>query len=153
MKNFAGSRDIEIKYNTPHHPSSNPVENFMRPLGKAMKIGRQQGHNEEKSLQSALNSYRQTPHPSTNIAPAAFLFRDGMKTNMPRISATDDDIKVATERDLKLKKANEEMINSSKYKKRSKFNVGDTVLIRNFKRHIKFDPIFVDIPYHVKNVD
>ena len=101
MKDFAGSRDIEIQYNTPHHPASNPVENFMRPLGKAMKIGRQQGHNEEKSLQSALNSYRQTPHPSTNIAPAAFLFRDGMKTNMPRISATDDDIKVATEKDLK----------------------------------------------------
>ena len=117
MKDFAEDRDIELQFNTPHHPSSNPVENFMRPLGKAMKIGRQQGHNEEKTLQATLSSYRQTPHPSTNISPAAFLFRDGMKTDMPRISASDNDIKIATARDLKLKKENEETINSSKYKK------------------------------------
>ena len=52
---------------------------------------------------------------------------------MPRISASDNDIKIATARDLKLKKENDEMINSSKYKKQNKFNVEDTVLIRNIK--------------------
>ena len=153
MREFAKDRDIEIQLNTPYHPSSNPVETFMRPLGKAMKIGRQQGHNEEETLQSTLNSYRQTPHPSTKIAPAAFLFRDGMKTDMPRISVSDNEIKDATGRDRELKETNEEKVNSSKYRKTNKFNVGDTVLIRNFKRQIKFDPIFMDIPYQITCVD
>lgn len=153
MREFAKDRDIEIQLNTPYHPSSNPVETFMRPLGKAMKIGQQQGRREDETLQLALNSYRQTPHPSTKIAPGAFLFRDGMKSDLPRISVCDDDVHESTAHDSELKMKNQENINSSKYRKESQFKVGDTVLLRNFKRKIKFDPIFMDIPYQITSVD
>ena len=153
MKEFARERDIELEFNTPYHPSSNPVEPFMRPLGKAMKIGRQQGQSEEKILQATLNSYRQTPHKSTNIPPSAYLFRDGMKNDMPRISASEKDISEAIKRDEESKKINEEQVNSSKFRKDSNLKVGDTVLVRNFKRQIKFDPVFMDIPYQIISID
>ncbi len=43
MQKFAASRSIELRHTPPLHPSSNPLETFMRPLGKAMKIGHQEG--------------------------------------------------------------------------------------------------------------
>ena len=33
----------------PYHPSGNPVENFMRPLGKSMKAAHQQKSNKEEA--------------------------------------------------------------------------------------------------------
>ena len=56
----------------------------MRPLGKAMKIGYQNKESESETLKSALDTYRQTPHPQTHLPPASVLFRDGMKTSFPR---------------------------------------------------------------------
>ena len=79
MDNFADKREIQLRKNPPLHPSSNPAENFMRPLGKAMKIGSRTGAAEKESIRSLLLSYRQTPHPSTGISPASMMFRDGYR--------------------------------------------------------------------------
>ena len=83
MSRFATQRGIEIQNAPPHHPSSNPVENFMRPLGKAMKIGFQNKVAETKTLQEVISSYRNTPHPQTGIPPASMFFRDGMCRTIP----------------------------------------------------------------------
>ena len=82
----------------------------MRPLGKAMKIGKQQGRREDVTLQMALNSYRQTPHTAAKIAPGAFLFRDGMKSDLPRISGSENDAQDATVQDKELKMRNQEKV-------------------------------------------
>ena len=76
MHDFAAKRNIELQKVPPYHPSSNPVENFMRPLGKAMKIGYQNNESESKTLKSAIDTYRQTPHPQTHLPPASMLFRE-----------------------------------------------------------------------------
>ena len=83
MASFANKRGIEIQTTPPHHPSSNPVENFVRPLGKAMKIGHANKISEKEALSSFLVGYRDTPHISTGIAPGAMLFRDECRTVMP----------------------------------------------------------------------
>ena len=37
MKEFAESRDIELRHVPPLHPNANPAETAMKPIGKAMK--------------------------------------------------------------------------------------------------------------------
>ncbi len=62
MQNFAKDKDITLQKSPPLHPASNPVETFMRPLGKAMKTGRHNGISENQSLRNIFkNYYRQTP--------------------------------------------------------------------------------------------
>ncbi|CAB3984514.1 Retrovirus-related Pol poly from transposon [Paramuricea clavata] len=61
MQNFAKTKDIKLQKSPPLQPSSNPVETFMRPLGKAMKTGHHSGIPEKESLKNVLKNYRQTP--------------------------------------------------------------------------------------------
>ena len=47
MAEFAVQNNIEQQRIAPLHPSSNPVETFMRPLGKAMKVAHMNKENEK----------------------------------------------------------------------------------------------------------
>ena len=149
MSRFATQRGIEIQTAPPHHPSSNPVENFMRPLGKAMKIGFQNKGAETETLQEAISSYRNTPHPQTGIPPASMFFRDGMRTNFPTKPVSNEQIMDAKEKDVVAKQKNEDKVNSSKYRKSSSFSLGDKVLVRDYKRTRKFEPLFTKSSYVV----
>ena len=153
MEVFTKNRDIEHQTTAPYHPSSNPAENFMRPLGKAMKIGYNMGEKEATTLKDMLKAYQQTPHPSTGIAPAAMLFRDGLKASFPRQSVSDQDVKKATELDIMLKEARNRDINKSKYRKSNTFKPGDKVLIRNANKKQKFEQTFLKTPFEVIMVD
>ena len=148
MISFAQSRDIMLQKIPPRHPNSNPAETFMKPLGKAMKIANQHQQSEQGVLRDLLNSYRQTPHPSTKVAPADMLFRDGIRTNFPRRNISDKNIEEAKLLDLQKKRFNQDKINASKYKKISNFKVGDEVLVRNYNRRSKYDPLFESKPYN-----
>ena len=153
MNEFAKSRDINLRYNAPYHPASNPVENFMRPLGKAMKTNYLRKGSEAKALQDCLDQYRQTPHPATGISPGNFLFRDGLKSKFPRTRISDNQVQLASQRDKARKEQNELQVNESKYRKESKFLVGDLVLLRNHQKKVKFDPIFQSEPFVITGVD
>ena len=154
MHHFAANKSIKLQMAPPLHPSSNPVdETFMRPLGKAMKIAHQTGTPEREALESALNSYRHTPHPATGIPPAAMMFRDGQRYDLPRTYATEEDVRRAREADNQKKSENEEKINSSKYRKASTFNIGDKVRIRNYQKSRKFDPVFLAQPFKIIDIN
>ena len=75
--NFCTDNRIEHVRTHPYHPSGNPVENFMRPLGKCMKAAHRERRDKEEDLNQMLGSYRATPHPSTGIAPGNIIFRSG----------------------------------------------------------------------------
>ena len=77
MSEVASKRDIELRFVPPLHPNGNPVETFMKPLGKAMK------------------AYRQTPHPNTGIPPASMMFRD-----FPVKKSSESDVERAREREM-----------------------------------------------------
>ncbi len=92
MQNVA--QDITLQISPPLHAASNPVETFMRSLGKAMKIGR---HNEKTSLENEslrnfFKKYRQTPHPATGLPPAADRH---VWTSQQERDATEEDIIIA----------------------------------------------------------
>ena len=65
MEDFAKHRNIMLRKIPPMHPSSNPAETFMKPLGKAMKVAKYDRISEKSALQNLLNDYRDTPHPAT----------------------------------------------------------------------------------------
>ena len=153
MVNFAAERDIQLRHTPPLHPNANPAETFMKPIGKALKISGHHGLSEKQALQSTLNNYRQTPHPATGVAPANMLFRDGIKSQFPRKPSSNDDIASAKQRDLDQKKRKQDEVNESKYRKSSCFKTGDRVLVRNYKKTSKFDPLFIPNPYEIIDIN
>ena len=152
MKEFATKRDITLKNTPPHHPQSNPVETFMKPLGKAMKIATQNKVPKDIALAQLLQDYRDTPNPATHVSPGAMLFRDGYRTTFPRTHASEDKIEKAKARDQKLKLERSEKVNSSKYCKQSDIKVGETVILRDFNRKSKFDPIFPQVFHEIIDI-
>ena len=58
MKEFAETRNFEQSVIPPLHPQSNPVETFMKLLGKAMKIAAHNEKSEQGALSQLLNDYR-----------------------------------------------------------------------------------------------
>ena len=142
MANFAKSRDIELENIASMHPASNPAETFMRPLGKAMKIARNNHQSEKGALAELLNNYRDTPHPATGLAPGAMLFRDEYRSKFPTASVSDKQVNNARQRDFKTKKARMKNTNKSKFRKTTDLHAGDHVLVRNFNKTQKFGPTF-----------
>ena len=95
MGAFDNKNNIKLQKIAPQHPSSNPAEAFMQPLGKAMKIAHMNENSEKETLKQLLSTYRDTPHPATGLPPAATLFRDGKRTVFPRKLVTDSDVSSA----------------------------------------------------------
>ena len=152
MDSFAEKRGIDLQKIPPLHPASNPAETFMRPLGKAMKIGHATNASESDTLKTLLNNYRNTPHPSTGIAPSAMLFWDGERSVFPRQSVSDQDVNDARERDRRLKESHQSKVNAGKYKIPDTFTIGDHVLVRNYDKTRKFDPIFMPDEYIITDI-
>ena len=143
MKEFTDNRCTEQIKIAPGHPAANNVETLMKPLGKAMRIGNAEECSENESLQAFLTNYRDTPHPSTGIAPSAMIFRDGVRTNLPRKSLDPEEVETAREKDKKSKETRKDKFNGLRHTKASKFQVGTDVMIRNYKKTSKFDPDFL----------
>ena len=152
MEHFASKRDICLKKTPPLHPSSNPVETFMKPLGKAMKTAHNGNKSKHTVLTQLLSNYRDTPHPATGLPPAAMLFRDAPDSAFPRVTVSEYQVAEARKRDCDTKVERQLEVNNSKYKKRSDVKIGDWVLIRNFTKRSKFDPLFQPEPCMVTEI-
>ena len=77
------------------HPSANPAETFMKPLGKMMRIAHVNKTSEYEALKQLLENYWDTPYPETGLSPPSMLFRDGQQGTFPRVCASDDVTKQA----------------------------------------------------------
>ncbi|CAB4041352.1 Hypothetical predicted protein [Paramuricea clavata] len=118
-----------------------------------MKIGHQKGVVDNKTLKRTMNNNQQIPHPATGIPPAAMLFRDGQRLEFPRRCATEEKARKAKETDRNRKVHRENDVNISKYRKKTDFNVGEKVLIGNYRRSAKFDPIFLNQPFKIIDIN
>ena len=103
MLKFTTKRNIQEIKSPPGHPTANNVETFMKPLGKAIKIGLGNNEKPQDTLKSFLGSYRDTLHVSTGISPGAMIFRDGCKANFTHQEASADVVHHATEKDIHTK--------------------------------------------------
>ena len=62
---------------------------------------------------------------------------------------TDKQVVNARETDYSNKEHRQQELNAAKYVKKDNFQIGDTVLIRNFNKRKKLDPLFLPEPYLV----
>ena len=81
------------------------------------------------------------------------MFRDGHRGVFPRQKASESEIRAAKLRDKQLKQNNEAEVNHSKYRKPSKFEIGDMVYVRNFNKSKKFDPLFLEVPFTIVDMN
>ena len=138
---FSADRGIQHVKTHPYHPQGNPVENFMRPIGKCMKAAHHSKANKKQALNDMLSSYRATPHPSTGIAPGNIMFRSGFKKDFPRTSSTDEEIIAALQSDRDSRQLRGSTINASNHRTLSHIQPNQLVYVRNMERR-KFDPLF-----------
>ena len=125
MTEFVNESDIESKKIPSLHPSSNPAEVFMRPLGKTMKIAHMNKNPEKYTLEQLLDNYRGTPYSATGLVPSAMLFSNDKHTSFPRQSVRERDIEIAREHDEQWKEERTEQINASKYRKEDVIELRD----------------------------
>ena len=117
-----------------------------------MKIAHQDRHPDTMALKQLLDNYRDTPHPATGIPPSAMMFRDNQQNIFPRVQVTEEQVQSARKQDEAIKHEREEKINASKYRKSMDVSVGDIVMIRNFNKRSKFDPLFIPEAFKVLEV-
>ena len=145
---FSKSHSIMHHKTFPYHPQANPVETFMKPIGKAMKIA----HYNKTSLQDALNStlaaYRSTPHPATCVTPAQMLFRSSYNQDFASQPLTNEQVDLAQKRDQEQRLKRQEELNTSTHRKESHYEPNSMVLVKNDIR-CKFDPMFGPTPFKV----
>ena len=80
------------------------------------------------------------------------LFRDSISSNFPRKAVSDDIIQTARHNDSLQKLEYQDRVNSSKYKKYANVSVGDQILIRNYKKRSKFEPLFLPEPFVITSI-
>ena len=152
MDTFCHSRNIHMEKIPPLHPSANPAETFMKSVGKTMKIAARNKKGEAEALTQLLSNYRDTPHPATGLTPNDMFFRNSPQTIFPRRTISEHAVHEARTRDANSKHTRQEKINSNKYRCRSTFQVGDEVLIRNYEKTSKFDPLFQYCPLTITSI-
>ena len=148
---FSEEKGIHHETSFPYHPQANPVECFMKPMGKALKAAHSENLNKEKALDDFLSTYRATPHSATGLAPGDILLRHGYGKDFPRSpTLTDEKVRETLSSEKKAREERADNINAGRRQQSHK--VGDQVLTKNETRR-KFDPIFGPNPMTITSMD
>ena len=75
-----------------------------------------------------------------------------MSGTFPPRSISDENVEASRRFDKQQKAEKEEQVNTSKYKKKADLLVGDHVLVRNYRRRSKFQPLFNPEQYIVSGI-
>ena len=149
FKKFMMYSGINHRKITPLWPRANGlVENFMKPLNKAIKTAAVQGKSWKQELYKFLRNYRATPHVTTNIPPAVALYGRNIRTLIPEILAP------TTDKGMQLRDRSQKVKQKFYAEKRlcqrkpHDINVGDTVLVRKTKEN-KLTPAYDPQPMQV----
>ena len=147
--------NIQCDPSYPYRPQANPVETWMKPLGKCLKIANRNKTDKEKAIRDLLLAYR-TPPPPLPILRQVY---PQEKCSLD----TDTEVRFQTEQlpmtkisrtpitKMKKDKYNRcKEINTSIKRKHHDFQIGQWVHIKNNKR-TKFQPVFLSDPWIVES--
>jgi len=130
---------------TPLWPQANSeVENFMKPMTKAICSAHAEGEPWKKHFYKFLLNYRSTPHCITGFAPAELLFNRKVHNKLPQLSEdTQLTGQKVEEKDEKAKAKMKAYADAKARAAPSEIAVGDLVLARQKKQNklsTPFDP-------------
>ena len=150
---YSHDKGIDQVLSYPYHPQGNPCETFMKPLGKALKAAFHNRDSAQQALDDLVKAYRSTPHPATGVAPGDVLFRYGYQAGFPSKMCTEDEVAAAVEKDREQKRQRTNEMNRSPKRKQDEIRVGDKVLLREYPKGHKFNPIYNNEAAEVTQVD
>lgn len=152
---FATNLGFKHRKITPLWPRANGIcEQFMKNIGKVLKTSHVENKNFKQELYSFLRNYRQTPHSTTGIPPSLLMFSRQTESKLPSCIPTPLPHQQSLYNETKLndytkkQKMKENADNNNS--KPSTINIGDTVLVKQFKVH-KQTPPFDPQPLIVTN--
>ena len=114
----------------------------MRVLVKSIKTAKAEGSDPALAVKRRLLNFRNTPHPSTGIAPADLIFKRKIRSRIPTIQTNPPDfqLKAAKEKDSKTRKKRKEDFDAKRRTKEVDINIGDNVLIKTDKKYSSNPP-------------
>ena len=142
FQRYSDENGVEHVLSYPYHPQGNPVETFMKPLGKALKAAFYNRDCAQEAVDNLLKAYRATPHPATGVSPGDMLFRNGYRSDFPPTTCPDEDFQAGVEKDREQKRQRIDALNNSTKRRASSFREGDSVLLKNMTKGRKFDPLY-----------
>ena len=130
MRDFAAHMGFRHRKATLYHPMGNSqVENFMKPLQKAVKTAVAAGLNYENELKKFLINFRNTPNRALGLSPSEVVFKRKLKTKLPQFSVQPND-KYLRERDRRNKLKNKQYADQKRRAKPCTLKYGDYVLVK-----------------------
>ena len=138
MRKFFTKLRIKHQRITPLWPQANAqVENFMKPLMKAVRSAYFERTNWRKQLQNFLFTYRNTPHCTTKLSPASVMFQRETSFTIPSMKRRLEEraIQKAWERQEEAKQQRKEYFDKRTNAQNPSISVGDTVLLKQRKRN------------------
>ncbi|CAB4013330.1 Transposon Tf2-9 poly [Paramuricea clavata] len=127
---------IKHKPSSPLWPQGNgQAENFMKPLGKAVKSAHHENKDWKREMFKFLLNYRATPHSTTGKSPSELLYNRKIQTKLPQVTVENDSSlhQEGKERDERLKKNQKEYADSKRRVKCADIKKSDLVLVRQPK--------------------
>jgi hypothetical protein len=139
---------------TPRWPRANAeVERFMKNLGRVLRAAKINGKNTDEELNAFLKAYRETPHSTTKVAPAALLFGFSRTSGIPQIETLNfrklkELHEFARENDEHAKAKMKQNFDQRMRVREPQIKVGARVLLKVEQRK-KADPIWDPVPFIV----
>ena len=157
VRNFMAENKINHHKITPLWPQGNAeAENFMKPLKKCIQAAYMENKSWRTELYKFLLNYRATPHSTTKIAPATALFGRTIRSKLPGLPATVenmDEINKKIDQEDKIAKQNRKLYaDRRRVTKQPTFKIGSQVLVMQPKIN-KLTPRFNPNPYKVTAVN
>ena len=156
---FATAKGFKHRKVTPEWSRANGgVESVMKKLGKILRIAKVTRQDKNKLLIDFLRRYRETPHPSTKVAPAILLLGSSRSSGIPQLvqhhnQARLDLVHAYARRNHRINSARMK----AEYDRRMRatepaLSVGDLVLLK-LKKQRKSTPIWDPDPYRVAHIN
>ena len=134
---------------TPEWPHANGLaEGFMKNLAKVIRSAQVEGREWKIAMNEFLRNYRDTPHPTTLMAPSEMMFKRCRSSRLPIIDDVDTTVRVTDEK----KKAKSARYSNKRQRAHyDDLNIGDTVFAKQ-KRTNKWMTRFGSAEYEVKTI-
>ena len=138
VQNYLKSNRFYHQKITPRWPRANgEVERFMEPLSKIIKDAYIERTDWENSVHQFLYSYRNTPHPVTQVPPAELMFSRKLRYTIPDISSkTEKNVaEKAEQSDQRIKEKSKRYQDQTQHVQSRTINIGARVIAKQQKQN------------------
>ena len=156
-KEYAAYRGFKHRRITPAWPRSDAIaEREVRTIMKAVRTATVEGKNWKTQLNSFLELYRNTPHSTTNKAPAECVFGRKLRTRLPQMESQSSRVNAGFDAEMRksdtaAKQKMKQHADSHNHARERELSVGDTVLVKQQTRN-KLSSYYESTPYVITDI-